>query len=96
MTALLSTKRTAFMCHLGESFWTTNSNEHQADSCDEWSEKAHARLSHLPFSPASMGFLSSYLNLLMRKDVHKAHQANEGEMSASWGVETLSFGRTAN
>jgi hypothetical protein len=40
-------------------------------------------------------FLSSYLNLL-RKDVYKAYQANEGEISASWGVETLSFGRTAS
>jgi hypothetical protein len=33
---------------------------------------------------------STYLNLL-RKDVYKAYQANEGEISASWGVEALSF-----
>ena len=26
------------MCHLSESLWTTNSNERQADSCDELSE----------------------------------------------------------
>lgn len=26
------------MCHLSESFWTTNSNERQADSCDKSSE----------------------------------------------------------
>ena len=46
-------------------------------------------------SPASMCFLSSYLNLL-RKDMYKSYQANEGEIYASWGVETLSFGRTAS
>ena len=45
-------------------------------------KKARAPVAPSRFSPASMGFLSSYLNLL-RKDVCKAYQANEREISAS-------------
>ena len=38
LSTLSLIKRFALMWHLSESLWTTNSNERQADSCDELSE----------------------------------------------------------
>jgi hypothetical protein len=49
------------MCHLSESFWTTNSNKRQADSCDKSSECHEAERDSTALGRGSDVLVSSFL-----------------------------------